>query len=510
MVELQVNTNPDLKSKLIEEQYLQESTNLPIYLTKIEVVGGESFSNQFFQNLLSPILQTGDLTFLQLINKIKSLQSKLIETGIFNKVAIQILPDNYYSLSSNKIKSYNKEPSLITKILIDLLAINLSNNQGFLNFNNEEYLNLKLNHINHNFNGNGELISIGVDYNPYKPLDHLIANGKFISYLKNPKFKFLIDFQLNQENNEVWQDTKQEIIGGKLGLLYGGNKATTTTNDLNFFTGFQLLKRNLINLDDGNFDSIKFFNGQFLKSSILNQLKFQKIEFLHEQLKNFPKNGYELLFNGEISSNQEQLNVNNRNEFIKTDFLINLYKSLFNEFFTTKFQAQLGGIYSFNNNNNSKVTPIHPSDKFYLGGYNSFPGFTKNSVELQGGDQYYKFQATLYSKIPCLLYAPPPPPPPKSASTISLDNEQDLNPLRVYATGIIGNVVNSSKANLLEDENGAVSYGFGLKYFNNWANFDIGYYFSKRLGFTNDGNTNTAGIKDGLHFSISIGGSNNN
>ena len=38
---------------------------------------------------------------------------------------------------------------------------------------------------------------------------------------------------------------------------------TATTNDLSVFTGFQLLKRNLINLDDGNFDSIKFFNGQF-------------------------------------------------------------------------------------------------------------------------------------------------------------------------------------------------------------------------------------------------------
>ncbi|KAL1576626.1 Omp85 domain-containing protein [Candida albicans] len=508
MVELQVNTNPDLKSKLIEEQYLQESNNLPIYLTKIEVVGGESFSNQFFQNLLSPILQNGDLTFIQLVNKIKSSQSKLIETGIFDKVAIQILPDNFYSLSSNKIKSYNNEPSLLTKVLIDLSAINLSNNQGFFNFNNEEYLNLKLNHINHNFNGNGELISIGVDYNPYKPLDHLIANGKFISYLKNPKFKFLIDLQLNQENNEIWQDTKQEIIGGKLGLLYGNS----TTNDLSVFTGFQLLKRNLINLDDGNFDSIKFFNGQFLKSSILNQLKYQKIEYLHDQSKNFPKNGYELLFNGEISSNQEQLNANNRNEFIKTDLSINLYKSLFNEFFTTKFQAQLGGIYSFNNNNNdsnnnNKLTPIHPSDKFYLGGYNSFPGFSKNSVELQGGDQYYKLQTTLYSKIPSLLYAPPPP----SASAIGLGNEQDLNPLRIYATGIIGNVVNSSKANLLEDENGAISYGFGLKYFNNWANFDIGYFFSKRLAFNNDTNSvNTAGIKDGLHFSISIGGSNNN
>ena len=76
------------------------------------------------------------------------------------------------------------------------------------------------------------------------------------------------------------------------------------------------------------------------------------------------------------------MNANNLNEFIKTDLLINLYKSLFNEFFTTKFQAQLGGIYSFNNNNNdsnnnNKLTPIHPSDKFYLGGYNSFLDFQK-------------------------------------------------------------------------------------------------------------------------------------
>ena len=93
MVELQVNTNPDLKSKLIEEQYLQESNNLPIYLTKIEVVGGESFSNQFFQNLLSPILQNGDLTFIQLVNKIKSLQLKLIETGFLIK-----LPFKYYQI----------------------------------------------------------------------------------------------------------------------------------------------------------------------------------------------------------------------------------------------------------------------------------------------------------------------------------------------------------------------------------------------------------------------------
>ena len=94
----------------------------------------------------------------------------------------------------------------------------------------------------------------------------------------------MIDLQLNQENNEIWQDTKQEIIGGKLGLLYGNS----TTNDLSVFTGFQLLKRNLINLDDGNFDSIKFSMANF-KIIDFKSIKISKIEYLHDQLKNFPK-----------------------------------------------------------------------------------------------------------------------------------------------------------------------------------------------------------------------------
>lgn len=51
---LQVDSNPDLKTRLIEQDVLQESQLQPIFLTRVEVNGGEEFSYQFFNKLLSP------------------------------------------------------------------------------------------------------------------------------------------------------------------------------------------------------------------------------------------------------------------------------------------------------------------------------------------------------------------------------------------------------------------------------------------------------------------------
>lgn len=484
---LEVDTNPDIKTKL-SELILESSGKQPIYLTKVEVHGGEEFSNNFFEQLLSPILQNGDVTLEELIIKIDDSYENLKKTNVFENIKINLIPDNY-TLIPSKIKNYNSEKSIPTKAIFDLKSYNLNINESFFNFNNEEFLNLKLNHFNKNFNKNSESVSVGVNYNPYKPFDHLIANCKILSNLKNPNFKILLDFNYNQENNEIWQGTKQEILGGKIGILY------SNYHNLKNFTGFEFLKRNLHNLDDLNPDNFKFFNGEFLKTSIINQINYSNYQYLNEITQNFPIKGYQISLNTQLSSDQEQSNPRNcSDEFIKTDLQVNFYKSLFKNFLTTNLQFNIGGIYSFN----SKF-PIHPSDKFYLGGYNSFPGFTKNSVDLTGGDQYYKFQGTLYSKIPLIFYHPPTKNPLK---------EEEENPLRLYGTGIIGNIVNtSSNKTIINDENGVVSYGVGLKYFNNWANFDIGYYISKRFGGDNN-NNNTNGIKDGLQFSISIGGSN--
>ncbi|KAK6894377.1 hypothetical protein K6H09_002603 [Candida tropicalis] len=477
---LEVDANPEFKTKL-SKLILESSGKQPIYLTKVEVNGGEQFSNNFFEKLLAPILKSGDFTLEDLIAKIGDSKDKLKRTEVFKDVEVSLQPDNY-TLIPSKIKNYNSEKSIPTKAVFNLKQHILNINESFFNFNNEEYLNLKLNHFNKNFNENAESVAVGVDYNPYKPFDHLIANCRLVSSLKNPSFKFLMDFNYGQENNEIWQGTKQEILGGKIGILFNHLKSVQV------FTGFELFKRNLHNLDDSNPDGFKFFDGEFLKTSIVNQINYTKYEYLNEVTKNFPIKGYEVSLKSQLASNQEQSNAGNRGEFFKTDFGVKFHQSLFRNFFTAKLQANVGGIYSFN----SKF-PIHPSDKFYLGGYNSFPGFTKNSVDLTGGDQYYKVQGTLYSKIPSFFYTPS-------------KNSHEDNPLRIYGTGIIGNIVNtSSNKTIIDDENGVVSYGVGLRYFNNWANFDIGYYISRRFG---GDNSNTNGIKDGLQFSVSIGGSN--
>ncbi|KAI5964182.1 uncharacterized protein KGF55_002124 [Candida pseudojiufengensis] len=504
MAELIVDSNPDLRTKLIEQDVLIESQSQPILLTRVEVNGGESFSYDFFNKLLNPLLLEGDYTLSQLTNKIAETHQHLLDTGVFKDIGITLTPD-YYSNIPAHITSFNHEKSLPAKVVFDLSNINLNINETFLNFNNEEFLNLKLNHIDNNFNENAELVSIGVDYNPYKPYDHLLTNLKFISGLKNPSFKFLIDVGYNTRNNHAWQDFKENQLGGRIGLLYKKRR------ELNIFTGFSLHKRNLFDIDDGASDDLKFFGGEFLKSSVLNTFKYENLNYLNSLTKNFPTSGINFNWKTELSSVQEQNNQSNRGEFFKSSFGFNLYKSIFYNYITTKFNGEFGGIYSFN----SKF-PIHPLDKFYLGGYNnnaaendssySFVGFKKNSIEPNGGLQFYKLQATIYSKIPHFIYAP----------TLNNENCEFItcpNPLRMYGTFLIGNALPNflslnNQNNIWNDKNPAISYGFGLKYFNNWANFDIGYYVSSKLGFKN--NDEVPGIKNGLQFSISIGGSNRN
>ncbi|KAI5957807.1 hypothetical protein KGF57_003074 [Candida theae] len=484
MTSLQVDSNPNLKTKLIEQDVLQESQLQPVYLTRVEVNGGEDFSYQFFNKLLSPLLTTGDYTLSELTSRIGQSSQHLKDTGVFKDVGVVLEPDYYSNVPAN-ITRFNRELSIPAKVIFDVSNVNLNTNQSFFNFNSEEYINLKVNHIDNNFNENAELVAVGVDYNPYKPYDYLLTNLKFISGLKDPRFKFVFDVGHNTRDNLGWQNFfKQNQLGGKIGLLY------KTQREFDIFTGFQLLKRNLFDIDDGAHDDLKFFGGDFLKLSVLNKFKYESIGYLNHATKNFPINGGRIQTESELSSVQEQSNASSRGEFIKSKVGFDLYKSIFNNYITTKFQGELGGIFTLN----SKF-PIHPLDKFYLGGYNSFAGFKKNSIEQQGGLQFYKLQATLYTKIPQFLYLP----------KLNAENSELLvesNPLRLYATGIVGNCIPTQKNFFWNDANPAVSYGFGLKYFNRWANFDIGYYVSQKVGIDN-----FDGVKNGLHFAVSIGAS---
>ncbi|KAK6458822.1 SAM50-like protein [Scheffersomyces xylosifermentans] len=486
MVELtEADTNPDFRSRLIAEEVLSTSATRPIYLSSIEVNGGETFSNEFFKKLLTPLIDRSDYTLTKLVDAINVTEDKLIKTNVFKDIVVS-LHSEYTALIPSSIKNYNKETPVSTKVIFDLTSINLNIGEGFLNFNNEENLNLNLDYLNNNFNENAELVNIGVNYNPYKPNDHLITNTRFLANLNNPSFKFLIDLFHSQQNNQSWQQASEGSTGGLIGLQYNKSR------NLNILSGLSLARRTIHNIDDAAADELKFFAGDFLKSSLVNQIVYSNLSFLNHVTKNFPTNGLSFVVSNEISSNQEQENPNNHSAFIKSSISVDYFKSFFNNRITTALSTDFGGIYSSSPNG-----PVHISDRFYLGGVNSFRGFTRNAINTNGGTQFYKLSGTLFASLPSWVHPTAKVVP---DSTYDDGTGYEANPLRFYATGAVGNVSD----NILEDDSGASSIGFGLRYINYWANFDVGYYFAKRYG-TDIG---SAGIKDGLHFSVSIGGSN--
>lgn len=478
----------DLQTKLATQDILERSSNQPIYLSSIEVVGGETFSSNFFKKILSPLSEKSDYTLGQLLQKIDILYGRLMKTDVFKTVDITLHSD--YAKSLPKVALYNNEPSIPTKVVFDLSSVALNCGQAFLNLNNDDILNVNLNYLNNNFFENAEMINLGVNYNPYKPNQHLFSNGKLALNLPNPSFKLLTDFYNTNSNNQLWQQSTEHTSGLFSGLQYISNCKKFTG-----VLGLSVDKRLLTDIHDGASDDLKFFGGDFLRKAIVNQLLYTNLSYLNTITRNFPTDGYLVQVSNEIATNQEastnaDSGSSNPASFVKSSISTDVFKSLFNNAITTHFSLDMGGIFS-----KSEKFPIHPSDRFYLGGYNSFRGFTKNSVNQSGGLQFAKASATIYSKLPSFIYSPVS----FKDSKLQDGRGYEANPLRLYVSGGAGSVSN----NILEDNSGiATNVGVGLRYFNNWANFDIGYFVAKRQ------NGETAGIKDGFQFSVSIGGSN--
>lgn len=466
-------SHADLQTKIITQDILNKSASQPIYLSSVEVVGGETFSSEFFSKLLAPLLESSDYTFGKLVDQVDKSYTKLQDTDVFKDIFVTFVSDYTHPVPEN-VHNYNGEKDKIipTKVKFDVNAINLNIGEYLLNLDNDTPLNLTLNYLNNNFNSNAELVNFGVNYNPYKPNQHLITNAKLVANLTNPRFKFLIDMFNTNQNNQVWQQSSEKTLGGMIGLQYNNSM-----KNLGILTGLSLVKRTLHDIDDSAIELLKPFSGEQIKSSIVNQLNYSNINYLNNGSKNFPKNGYNMIISNEISSNQP-VGTNKNDYFMKSVLSTNIFKTFAKNYLTFKLSTDIGAIYK-------NQDPVHVSDRFYLGGSNTFKGFAKNSINVNGGNQFYKIDTSLFIKLPYFLYSP------KS------DFYNEINPLRFYVNGLVGSVSDD----LLSDKSSNTSVGFGLKYFNNWANFDLGYYVSSKVN-------ETSVIKDGLQFSFSIGGSN--
>lgn len=421
---------------------------------------------QFFSKLLSPLVDNSDYTLGQLISKVDESSDNLEKTEVFGKIRPSLHVD--YTHSAPEKKSYNKDKPIVTKVVFDLELKEMSLGNLALGFNNEDNLVVDLGYINNNFNHNAELVKIGVNYRPYKPYEHLVSEMKLKSNLRNPAFKFILDVYNSHENNQTWQQNSSKATGGLIGLQWINAKKTFSV-----FNGLSLTKRSIYDVGDEASDALKQLCGESLKSSIISHLSYINTS----RSNGYTNDGLELSLKNQISSDQDQASSDSaQNTFIKASGSLDFYKSFLNNSITTHIFKEAGIIYSGNTSNG-----VHLSDKFYLGGFDSFKGFSRNGVNEKGGSQFFKAGATVYGKVPNFLHP---------------NLNPETNPMRIYATGMVGNVGN----NILNDS-GVFSFGVGLRYIKQLVKLDVGYYISQRANSTSD-----YGVRDGFQLEISLGG----
>lgn len=349
----------DLQTKLVTQDILERSGSQPIYLSTIEVVGGETFSSNFFKKILSPLTENSDYTLSQLLQNVDQSYSRLMKTDVFKKVEISLHSD--YVKKLPEVTTYNSEPSIPTKVLFDLSSINLNNGDVFLNLNSDDVLNLDLNYLNNNFFENAEIINLHANYNPYKPNQHLFSDGKLAINLPNPLFKLVGHFYNTNSNNQAWQQLLEHTTG-----IFSGLQYLSECKNLIALVGLGAAKRTLHDISDVALDDLKFFGGDYMKKSIVAGVKFNKFQYLNKITKNFPTDGVSIELDNEISTNEDVLDKQaaaNVSPFAKSTLSAKLFKSFCSNSITTQLAFNLGGIFT----NASSPVSIHTSDRFYLG-----------------------------------------------------------------------------------------------------------------------------------------------
>lgn len=463
--QLPMSSTSELQQKILKENALIDSYSQPVYVTKVEVNGGDNFSRPFFNKLLAPVIQQSDYTLAQLLTHVDQCRKNLLKSHVFSKIDSSL--DIDYTQPQPSVKRYNLDKSLLTKIVFDLEPDEQKTGVVAFDFNTEENLAVGLGYSDNNFDGNAELVQIGIDYRPYKPSEHLFLKIHIESALSNPSYRFISEFYNTNESNQLWLHNSSKSLGGLFGIRY-----VDDVNSLDVFNGLSFSRRSIFDVNDQEASkTAKSFEGDFFKLSLLSKMSFST---LHSQKSTLPPCGSRLILSNEFVSEQPQQKFDQTPTYwMKFSALFETFKSFGNKTYTSHFFSEVGAIKS------GQPNRVHISDRFYLGGFGSFPGFSRNGVQINGGMHFYKLGATLYSRLP---------------NAKKLTN--DVNPLRCYVTAMVGNVFDS-----VIKESGVVSTGVGLRYFSKSVRLDAGYYLALRLNSDHD-----IGVKDGFQLEVSIGG----
>ncbi|ODV84553.1 hypothetical protein CANARDRAFT_200903 [[Candida] arabinofermentans NRRL YB-2248] len=488
-------------NKITNDAIFDNNKTKPINLTKVEVFGGDEFSNNFFKKLLSPLLTSADMTMAQLINGCNQSVSALTYTNCFDKITLDIQD------SSSENESLK---SIIDSKPIDLKAVfNLSQSKqknlviGSIHENQGNLSNLK--YVNNNTFGNAELFKFQINLTPPStgiktPLKNLKIQYK--APMVDTSLKLYAEGDLLSTKNSIYQSVQQSMTSGsiglektKMGFNCGGNGVLVNFAELN------LSKRTTLQVIDSANDEIKTFAGDHTKLGLKLGTSLNTIQYLQKSKGKIGLNGYKLEFINEFAGLPNSNNSNLDEKFIKSEFNTKLIKSALNNGLTLDFSFGFGILKTLNSSSLNSKAAVHYQDKFYL----NIPGYSTIEPKVVssgaagektisgkiGGLGFLNYDLKLMSR---LLFVDP------------------VNPLRLYV-GLKGGELSTDGFKIDDFKNTLKSKSLN-SLFKNWKNgcsiglsyqiddvidMDLNYKFPIVT------NSNTLG-NGGFGFSVSING----
>ncbi|GMG20023.1 unnamed protein product [Ambrosiozyma monospora] len=336
-------------------EVLENSNSQPVNLTKIEVIGGEPFTDNFFNKLLSPLLSTSDLTISQLINRTNSTLSNLDHSDVFDDVEVTVGQDS----QSKQVRTVLDAKALNLYTRFQLTPKRLNNFS--IGSTTKEYGNfLHLDYSNLNTFGNSEFFRLYAVLNPITDHQKRLMGLDFRAPCADPTLKLTANVLASRSSITKFQSKEQDEIHGKFGVQKEhvfakcGSKSTLTA-------AISLTNRSTLQVADSAHDEIKTYSGNHFKEALHLDWNLTNLQYLPSSKRAFPLNGFNINVKNEYSGLTNS-NPKTNDNYYKFEGAASIAKSFLNNNFTITSTLKAGQLLNLSNKSNT----IHFQDKFYL------------------------------------------------------------------------------------------------------------------------------------------------
>lgn len=359
----------------------------PISLEKLTVEGADGFNPKFIENVISPLFQSSTQSIGDLVKDGNKVMQQLRFLGNFRDVKLLFDLDTE---SKPKFDEFNNALTNITGT-IHLHPLPKSNIR-IKNVHNDAYNYINASYSNNNVFGSGENLTINSMYN-FRTLSQNL-NIYFSKPTINTSLRLFGDFNSIKTNDTIYQSANQNSSSLQFGLIkqkyckHSGALATLTG-------GFNIVNRNIHDVDDSANDEVKIYAGESLKNSIFLNILSTNMKFLTSSGFKLPMNGFSVGVNNEVSGIASLIDASSHSEdqFYKLNVNLDYVKSFLGNGLTFSSNFKFGSILNFNALNGGT---IHFQDKFYpIVSGNETPIMPLKSV---GAGSFLSYNFGVYTK----------------------------------------------------------------------------------------------------------------